>query len=200
MQGTRSRSNHAGADAGGIGGRPLPLAVVAETGRLDDERSVERADGDKVGGIDQRGTRGDRDARPFEERLLRDAVLGDRHGPGRRGDDDVAGEALQGGRWGVLELGGDHRATRRQLVERRSIVVGGDEMTVGDGPGRCIGVRVEDDRAIAGQASGDDGKAPELATAQHPDGRRRGDRRSSVVHVGGASRTESVACCRRSDR
>ena len=83
-------------DAGGIADRTLALAVVAETGRLDDERPAEGADGGEVGGVD-RARRTAPTGKParFEERLLGDAVLGDRHGPGGRGDDDVAGETLQ---------------------------------------------------------------------------------------------------------
>ena len=138
---------------------------------------------------------------PLQERLLGDAVLGDRHGPGGRSDDDVAGEPLQRLRRGVLELGGDDGAAAGELVEGRGIVVGGDEVDVGDRPGRGGGVGIEHDRAIAGEAGGDDGVAAELATAEHPDRRRRGDRGLARAHVGGtASRTDAAACSRRSDR
>ena len=83
------------------------------------------------------------------------------------------GEPLQRLRRGVLELGGDDRAAAGELVEGSGIVVGGDEVDVGDRSGGGGGVGIEDDGAVAGEAGGDDGVAAELATSEHPDRRRR---------------------------
>ena len=79
------------------------------------------------------------------------------------------------------------------MVEAASSSYGGDEVLVGDPPGRRRRVGVEHDGAVAHQPSGDDGVATELATTEHTDRGRRDD------HDGGGS-VDAAAWPRRSAR
>ena len=190
MHGTPSSATR-GDELGRSRDDALALAVVAEAGRLDDRRAAGcRPSPSPATANGAVGT-----PSPARKRFsaMRSWAIATAAAGGAT-TTSVARRSSGVGRR-VLELGGDDRATCGEVVERGRVVVGGDEVLVGDPPGRRVRVGVEHDRAVAHQAGGDERVAAELAAAEHADRRRRDDRRRTV---GGS--VADAAASRRSAR
>ena len=95
------------------------------------------------------------------------AVLGDGHGRRGGADRQPRGEPLEHRSRDVLELGRDRGALIGKLIEGGRVVVGGDDLVVGDLAGGAPGIRLEHDDAISHDARAEREHAPELPAAQH---------------------------------
>jgi hypothetical protein len=102
-----------------------------------------------------------------QEALFGAAILADAHRFGIRPHRHELGKVGQAVGGNVLELGGHRRAGFGHPVQRVRVVVGGDEMLVGNAPCRALRVGIKHHHAVAQLMGGNDEEAPELAAAQH---------------------------------
>ena len=165
-----------GQAVGGVDVR-LALAVVAEPGGLHD-----RSTGDggpcrgEVAGVVDHSERADGEARLAEEPLLGAPVLHDGDGVWPGANQHAAAQPLQGRGGRILELDRHHGALLGQPVDRRRVVVGGDEMHIGHCARRGGGIGFEHHRAVPHRARRDGEIPAQLAAAEDADGGGRGDR------------------------
>src|SRR5205807_752520 len=113
---------------------------------------------------------GDGKAVAGEELLFAQAVPADVQHLRRRVDRPQLGD--RGERLGrdVLELEGDHVHAGGKAPGRVEVVVGGDDLLVGDLAGGAVVGRVEGVNAVAHAAGGDGEHAAELPAAEDADG------------------------------
>ena len=187
-----------GAGSVAAGRRPehaLALAVIAEPPRLQHAGAVERAKRrgevvvivhSEIAGCGYPGI--------VEEALFGEPVLGDFQRPRRRIDRDRCGKPFGSGDRHVLELVGDDGSGARQFVERGRIVIGGDDLPVGDLRCRAIRLRLQDDGAVAEAGGGHRQHAAELSAADDADRRAGGEPAHSVSE--GCSATAAVCLAR----
>src|SRR5690606_10326664 len=81
----------------------------------------------------------------------------------------------------ILEFVGDDVAAAGELGERRRIVIGRDDLAVGDLRGRTVGARFQNDCPVGKARRRHRQHAPELAAAENADGRIRGQGRHCAL-------------------
>ena len=153
----------------------LPLAVVAQAGRLEHRRDCPARRGAASSSASERTGANGATGKPaparnvFSRRRCWVVWSTAPAGPHRR----VLGGGLGGGGGDVLELEGDDVHPAGELADRVEVVVGGLDFEVGNLAGGRVVVGRERVHAVAHPAGGDGEHAAELAAAQHADGRRR---------------------------
>jgi hypothetical protein len=167
----------------GVDQAPLPFAIIAEAGRLEDETAGGLDFGRHLRGASRLLIWRHRDAEIANEALFDQAVL--RHGECRgTGTQRLqAGEDLGGAGRDVLELVGDDVDLSGEGGERRLVVIGGDGLVRGDLEGRALRIGTVDVGPEAEAGGGQRQHAAELAAAEDADGRverERGHRQASV--------------------
>ena len=150
----------------------LALAVITQAAGLQHAVAAEFGEGrGKVGVIVHRKEIRCGYADAVKEALFGEAVLADLQRPGRREDGNVLGKPAGGGDRHVLELIGDDGREACQFGERLRVVIGGDDLPVGELRGGAIGLRLEYGGAVAEPGGGQRQHAPELAAADNADRR-----------------------------
>ena len=172
----------------------LALAVVAEAGRLQDPGEQLVRQGRAVLALLDHRERGVGEAVVAEEGLLGDAVLAHPHRGAAGAHDGEGGQVVEGVGGHVLELGRDRGARPTQPVEGLDVVVGGDEVVVGDAAGGAGLVGVEHPGRVAELLRGPDEVPPELAAAEDTDGGGGQDHGSGSGGAAGPAPARSGRC------
>src|SRR5690606_13278804 len=126
-----------------------------------------------------------------EERLFRQPVLRSLERRRRRQHGHVRDKRVDGLDRHVLEFVGDDVAFARELGQRECVVIGPDDLPVGDLGCRTVAFRLQHDRSVAETSGGDCQHAPALASADAAD-RRPGRQRRHQPPSAGRSGTASV--------
>lgn len=146
---------------------PLPLAIVALAGGLEDGgEEVAGLGGQRLAG-QQGQVRGDRYAGAGQEGFLFPAILTDTYCARCRAHRLVLLQQGQGGGGHVFELAGDGVAAAGQIAQGIGIVIGGHNLLVGGCTGDADGVRVQHDHLVAETVGRHHEVAAELAATEH---------------------------------
>src|SRR5579872_5880091 len=159
-------------EVGAFAHQRLALAVIAETPRLQDRRTAERADRAHQGAgvLDGQEGRGLQADIP-QEGLFRQAVLGQRQRPGVGPQRAALAQIFGAGDRHVLEFVGDHVDRFGEFPERLFVVIGGDGLGGRDVESRRVGLGRENMALEAEPRRRHSEHAPELAAAQDADRR-----------------------------
>ena len=155
----------------GVADAHLALAVVAKPRGLENagqhggERIVVDG-GERLRRLDH-DVRRDRHARGGNKALLGDAVLRHGHAAPCGAHEGRFGERIEARGGHVLELGRDGRTQAREFGQRGFVVVGGAQMTVGDGARGARRIRIEHGDAVAHRLGRKTEHAAELAATDH---------------------------------
>ena len=145
----------------------LALAVVTETGGLEDPGKQRVGAGVHVGRGPDGRVGGDRHARRLNVGFFRQPVLCHRHGIARRRRDAGLRQAAQAVGRDVLEFRGDGRAAPRQMVKPVRVVVGGTDVLVGHPARRTGSVGIQHRHTVTHGLGGLAEHAAQLAAAQY---------------------------------
>ena len=178
----------------------LALAVIAHAPGLQDAAAAEglQAHGEIAVVVDWQELRR-RNPDAVEEGLFGEAVLGHFERPRRRVDRHALGEMSGGNHRHVLEFVGDDRADAGQFVERCRVVIGGDDLAIGNLRCRTIGLRLQHHGLVAEAGCGHGQHPAELAAADDADGRVEGQAGGHASSVG-CSATLAVWAARQASR
>ena len=170
----------------GVAGNPdLAPAVVPADCNFEPQRHTERGDARrKVGAGVHLAPGRHRGVDRFEESALGQPVLRARERMQSRAQRPASRDGLGRGEPDVLELVGDDVALLGQAHGRLDVVVGRDDVLVGNARCRATGIGVENGDAVAERAGRQRQHPPQLAATEDADRGANGDRAGRVGHGG----------------
>jgi len=108
-----------------------------------------------------------------QKTFLRDPVLADGNRARRRTYRDSCRQKLQSFGRHVFKFGSDRRRMGGDFEERLLVVIGGNEVAVGNASGGAFGIRIEHPDFVSHLMRGGNEKSSQLTAAQHGKSRRR---------------------------